>query len=239
MSSPDDRPEPRVRPHRVPPAGLQRGGRHRGVPQSPGPHDGETLAEEYELQFVYVDDGSRDSSLAQLLAPRGGPARLGDRLSRNFGHQMAVTAGLDAVDADAVIIMDTDLQDPPAVCLELVERWQEGADVVYAQRRTRDDTLFKRASADASTGCWTGAPRSGSRATPATSGCMDRKVVAELAATASTTGSCGDWSASRVPAGGGPLRPGRPLRRHTGYPLRKMMRFAGDGIFAFSTPRSC
>ena len=69
-------------------------------------------------------------------------------LSRNFGHQVAVTAGLDAAgDADAVIVMDTDLQDPPRVSLELVRVWEKGVDVVYAQRRTRRDGGFKRATA--------------------------------------------------------------------------------------------
>src|SRR4051794_12252875 len=100
-----------------------------------------------DFEFVYVDDGSRDTSLERLLALRA----LDDRvtvlsMSRNFGHQIAVTAGLDAVPAaDAVVVMDTDLQDPPAVSLELIEVWERGADVVYAQRRTRQDSPFKRA----------------------------------------------------------------------------------------------
>jgi len=106
---------------------------------------------ELSFEFVYVDDGSTDDSMTRLLALRQGDPRvtvLG--LSRNFGHQIAITAGLDAVlHHDATIIMDTDLQDPPAVSLELIEAWEKGADVVYAQRRTRKDSTSKRVTAAA------------------------------------------------------------------------------------------
>src|SRR6478735_3700147 len=72
------------------------------------------------------------------------------RLSRNFGHQIALTAGLDLADGDAVIVLDADLQDPPEVVLELAARWREGYDVVYAVRDEREgETRFKRATASA------------------------------------------------------------------------------------------
>jgi len=72
------------------------------------------------------------------------------RLSRNFGHQIALTAGVDVSAGDAVIVMDADLQDPPEVVLELVERWREGYDVVYAVREARSgETRFKRLTASA------------------------------------------------------------------------------------------
>src|SRR5690348_8609536 len=102
-----------------------------------------------DFEFVYVDDGSGDDSVEKLLGLRRRDPRVSViTLSRNFGHQIAVTAGLDtAVRADAVVIMDTDLQDPPSVSLELISNWERGADVVYAQRRTRRDSMFKRASA--------------------------------------------------------------------------------------------
>ena len=71
-------------------------------------------------------------------------------LSRNHGHQIAVTAGLDLCsEADAVVVMDTDGQDPPAVSLRMLALWEPGVDVVYAQRRHAQDTLFKRATASA------------------------------------------------------------------------------------------
>jgi dolichol-phosphate mannosyltransferase len=99
-------------------------------------------------EFVYVNDGSRDASLDQLMAmqQRDPRIRIVD-LSRNFGHQLAITAGIEHATGDAVIVMDTDLQDPPDVALQLIAVWENGADVVYAQRRNRDDRLFKRATA--------------------------------------------------------------------------------------------
>lgn len=103
---------------------------------------------EFEYEFVYVNDGSKDDSLTILreLAEKDHRVRVVD-FSRNFGHQMAITAGLDHTGGDAVIIMDTDLQDPPHVSLELVDAWLAGGEIVYAQRRTRKDTPFKRFTA--------------------------------------------------------------------------------------------
>jgi polyisoprenyl-phosphate glycosyltransferase len=105
------------------------------------------------FEFVYINDGSRDASLEHLLKMRDRDDRVTIlSFARNFGHQIAVTAGLDhahEVGADTVIIMDTDLQDPPAVSMQMIERWEAGADVVYAQRRTRKDTFFKKATAGA------------------------------------------------------------------------------------------
>ena len=66
-------------------------------------------------------------------------------LSRNFGHQIAITAGMDAAAGDAVIVMDADLQDPPEVALDLIAKWKEGYEIVYARRIKREgETLFKR-----------------------------------------------------------------------------------------------
>src|SRR6478736_2890943 len=98
------------------------------------------------FEFVYVDDGSGDGSLDRLLELRHDDPRVTVlALSRNFGHQVAVTAGLDAATgADAVVVMDTDLQDPPGVSLELIRVWEKGVDVVYAQRRTREHDRFLR-----------------------------------------------------------------------------------------------
>lgn len=107
------------------------------------------LAKKYDYEFYFVNDGSKDDSLTVLkkLAAKDKHVKVAN-LSRNFGHQAAVTAGLDRVTGDAVIIMDADMQDPPAVCLELVAKWEEGNQVVYAQRRTRQDPWLKRLTAD-------------------------------------------------------------------------------------------
>jgi len=99
-----------------------------------------------DCEVLYVDDGSTDSTwqLISALAARDG--RTGAiKLSRNFGKEAAMTAGLDQVDADAAIVIDADLQDPPELILALVERWREGFDVVYATRSARQgETGFKR-----------------------------------------------------------------------------------------------
>src|SRR5262249_4011261 len=91
------------------------------------------------------DDGSSDGTWELLRALAGADSRLRLlRLSRNFGHQVAMTAGLDAARGDAVVLMDGDLQDPPEVIPELVARWREGFDVVYAVRCARPgETRFK------------------------------------------------------------------------------------------------
>lgn len=105
---------------------------------------------ELSFELVYVNDGSSDASLDILrdLAKNDTRVRVVD-LARTFGHQMAITAGLDEAGGDAVIVMDTDLQDPPKVSLELIDAWRGGAEIVHARRRSRQDTLFKRATAAA------------------------------------------------------------------------------------------
>jgi dolichol-phosphate mannosyltransferase len=102
------------------------------------------------FELVLVDDGSRDESAAALarLAEEDPRVRIVS-LSRNFGHQAALTAGLDHARGDAVVMMDSDLQDPPEVITELLGRWREGADVVYAVRRDRPgETRLKLATAN-------------------------------------------------------------------------------------------
>ena len=100
-------------------------------------------------EAIFVDDGSSDSSsiVLQALAVRDARFRyIG--LSRNFGHQVAITAGMDAAQGDAIIGMDADLQDPPEVIEQLIAKWHEGNDVVHARRLSREgDSRFKRATA--------------------------------------------------------------------------------------------
>lgn len=88
---------------------------------------------------IYVNDGSSDDTLATIrqLAERDARVVLVD-LSRNFGKEIALTAGLDHADADAVVVIDADLQDPPELIPELVARWEDGYDVVYARRTSRE-----------------------------------------------------------------------------------------------------
>jgi dolichol-phosphate mannosyltransferase len=195
-----------------------------------------SLADRYELRFLFVNDGSRDDSLTLLhkLADRDDRVGVID-LSRNFGHQLAVTAGLDATDADAVIIMDSDLQDPPAVSLELIERWEAGYDVVYAQRRSRKDTVFKKVTAR---GFYWLLRKAADVDIPPNTGdfrLLDRKVVDELRKFREH-----DRFLRGLVSYVGFRQTAVPFdrdQRHagvTGYPLRKMLRFAADGILGFS-----
>ena len=97
------------------------------------------------FEVVFVDDGSRDASPTILRHLHGLDPRVGViTLSRNFGHQPAVTAGLDHARGRAVVVMDGDLQDPPEVIPALVARWVDGYDVAYAVRRSRQECLPKR-----------------------------------------------------------------------------------------------
>lgn len=100
-------------------------------------------------EVILVDDGSRDKSFAIMSAISARDARfLALRLSRNFGHQMALTAGCDYARGEATITMDADLQDPPEVLLAMAAKWREGNEIVYAIRRSRDvDTPFKKYTA--------------------------------------------------------------------------------------------
>ncbi|MGA9192459.1 MAG: glycosyltransferase family 2 protein [Anaerolineales bacterium] len=107
----------------------------------------EGLGEPWEL--LLVDDGSRDGSRERILQLAQEDRHVRPIIfSRNFGHQIAVTAGLDYSLGEAVVIIDADLQDPPEVIPELVEKWREGFEVVYAVRAERKgETWFKRATA--------------------------------------------------------------------------------------------
>jgi glycosyltransferase involved in cell wall biosynthesis len=194
------------------------------------------LGEKYDFSFIYVDDGSRDESLAKLTALSEQDSRVTViELSRNFGHQMAVTAGLDMVDADATIIMDSDMQDPPEVALELLEKWEEGFDVVYAQRRSRKDSAFKKFTAGA---YYWALRKMAAVDIPKNTGdfrLIDRKVVDELRKYRERDRflrGLVSYIGFRQTA----VQFDRDKRHAgvTGYPLHKMLRFAADGILGFS-----
>jgi polyisoprenyl-phosphate glycosyltransferase len=191
-----------------------------------------------DFEFLYVDDGSRDASLDRLVELRAADGRVTViALARNFGHQIAVTAGLDAAAGrDAVVIMDTDLQDPPEVSLQLIETWEAGADVAYAQRRTRKDSAFKKGTAFLFYWLLT---RLASVDIPRNVGdfrLMDRRVVAEviryrehdrfLRGIVSHVG----FRQEAVPFDRDPRYAGS-----SSYPLRTMLKLAADGILGFST----
>jgi dolichol-phosphate mannosyltransferase len=102
-------------------------------------------AEHIDFEIVFVDDGSRDQSVELLKELESSDKRIVVvELARNFGHQVAITAGLDFGRGKAIAVMDADLQDPPEVLPEFIAKWREGLDVVYAIREKRKESWFKR-----------------------------------------------------------------------------------------------
>src|SRR5450432_4132109 len=110
------------------------------------------LLDEFDgpAEAIFVDDGSRDTSSIVCEAKARADKRYRYiRLSRNFGHQIAITTGMDRAAGDAVIVMDADLQDPPEIVLDMIAKWKEGFEIVYAERLSRDgEGRFKRWTAD-------------------------------------------------------------------------------------------
>lgn len=103
--------------------------------------------EDFELELVYVDDGSSDATETLLADLAEQDARINVvSLARNFGHQPAITAGIDHVSGDVVAVIDGDLQDPPEIILQMLGLWRQGYDVVYGVRRDRKEGLVRRAA---------------------------------------------------------------------------------------------
>lgn len=104
----------------------------------------------YEKELIIVNDGSRDKTLELLLALQQKDDTIKIlNFSRNFGHQAAITAGIENASGDAIITIDADLQDPPEVIIDLVAEWEKGFDMVYAKRKSRKkDSFFKRTTAE-------------------------------------------------------------------------------------------
>jgi len=195
----------------------------------------ESLDEPFEL--VLVNDGSRDDSIAVMRAlhERDPRVRVVD-FSRNFGHQVAISAGLDHARGEAVVIIDSDLQDPPEVILELAAKWRQGAEVVYAQRRTRPgETRFKLLTAAA---FYRLIRLLTSVDIPRDTGdfrLLDRRVVDTLVAMKEHhrfMRGLSVWVGFRQEA----VQYDRQERYagETKYPLTKMIRFALDAITGFS-----
>jgi len=188
-------------------------------------------------EIVFVDDGSRDRSweLIRGLAAADPHVR-GVRFSRNFGHQMAFAAGLDHARGDAVVIMDADLQDPPELIPELVARWREGHEVVYAVRTRREgETLFKKLTASV---FYRLLRRITQVEIPVDTGdfrLMGRRALEAFRRLPErhrfTRGLVAWVGFSQV---GVPYARAARKAGETNYPLRKMLRFAVDAITSFS-----
>jgi len=189
------------------------------------------------FEIIYVDDGSRDSS-PELLRKfrREEPAVKILRLSRNFGHQVAITAGMDHASGEACIIMDTDGQDPPEVIASLVEAWKKGYEVVYAVRVKREgEGLFKRLSAALFYRLMRRLTRVDIPLDAGDFRLLDRKaleVMRRLRETHRFMRGLTSWVGFRQIHVSYVRKP--RLGGQTHYPLWKMMRFAMDGITSFS-----
>ncbi|MDQ6925890.1 MAG: glycosyltransferase family 2 protein, partial [Candidatus Eremiobacteraeota bacterium] len=189
------------------------------------------------FELLYVDDGSRDSTAAIVRGLCAADARVRALfLSRNFGHQTAVSAGLEHATGDAVAIIDADLQDPPDVLLEMVARWREGYDVAYGLRTDRaGETAFKRATAKS---FYRVLNRLSETPIPLDVGdfrLMDRKVVSALIAMperARFVRGMVSWVGYRQVAV--PYARAERFAGETKYPLFKMIRLALDGVTSFS-----
>ena len=193
---------------------------------------------EAELELVFVDDGSMDGSLNLLtdLAERDPRVKVVS-FSRNFGHQIAITAGVDHASGDAVAVIDADLQDPPEVIVEMVAKLREGYDVVYGQRMDRDgETRMK---------LWTASlfyrllKRLAKIEIPVDVGdfrVMSRRATRELRTLREKdrfVRGLVSWVGFRQTAVG--YQREKRFAGETKYPVGKMLQFALDGITAFST----
>ncbi|AKG37421.1 glycosyltransferase family 2 protein [Paenibacillus durus] len=189
----------------------------------------------YEL--IFVNDGSRDRSadIIREIADRDVHVKLID-FSRNFGHQIAITAGMDYARGEAVVVIDADLQDPPEVILELIAKWKQGYEVVYAKRLKRHgETLFKKITAKL---FYRLLSRLTSVDIPTDTGdfrLIDRKVcdvLRELKEKNRYVRGLVSWVGFRQTM----VEYVREERfaGETKYPLKKMIRFALDGITSFS-----
>lgn len=191
----------------------------------------------FKVELIFVDDGSQDNTREVLKSFAAKDSRIKIiGFARNFGHQIAVTAGIDAANGDAVVLIDADLQDPPEVIHQMIKKWHQGFDVVYGTRTKREgESAYKLATArvfyrllnwlsDVPIPLDTGDFRLMSRSVVDTLRSMperDRFIRGMVS-----------WVGFRQTS-----LPYKREKRFAGkskYPLRKMLYFATDGIFSFS-----
>lgn len=189
-------------------------------------------------EIIFVDDGSHDRSFAKLSAMAASDPNVKVlKFSRNFGHQIAITAGVDAARGDSVVVIDSDLQDPPEVIPAMVEQWRQGFDVVYGVRSEREgETAVKLMTASV---FYRLLGRLTNVQIPANVGdfrLMSRRVVDQLKLLREKdrfVRGLVSWVGFRQTG----VTYHRAAREAgvTKYPLGKMIKFAFDGITSFST----
>lgn len=193
------------------------------------------MGESYEL--IFINDGSRDKTREILLGLNEADQHVKVLdFSRNFGHQVAVTAGLEHASGDAVVIIDADLQDPPELIPEMVKKWREGFDVVYGKRKKRKgETFFKKFTASA---FYRFLRKMSGQPIPVDTGdfrLVDRRVVDAICAMKEHNRFLRGmfaWIGFRQC----PVEYERDARfaGETKYTLKKMVKLASDGIVSFS-----
>ena len=189
------------------------------------------------VEYIFINDGSRDNTYLKLgeIAKKNSGVRV-INFARNFGHQIAITAGMDYAKGDAVAIIDADLQDPPEVILQMVEKWEEGFEVVYGKRLQREgETFFKKFTAkmfyrfinsmtDVKLPVDVGDFRLIDRKV-----CDAMKSLPERSRYVRGLVSLVGFKQTSVE-----YRRDKRFAGETKYPLKKMMKLAGDGIISFS-----
>lgn len=192
--------------------------------------------ERYEL--IFVDDGSQDDTVAKIQAAmaKNSAIRL-VRFSRNFGHQLAITAGIRYTTGDAVVVMDADLQDPPSVIPAMLDQWQKGFSVVYGKRRHRSgETWFKKVTATTFYRLLATMTKVDIPVDTGDFRLMDRQVV-DILMTMNETDPYVRGMVSWVGFKQTAVLYDRQERTagESKYPLRKMLNLAMNGLTSFST----
>ncbi|GAW86668.1 dolichol-phosphate mannosyltransferase [Bathymodiolus platifrons methanotrophic gill symbiont] len=191
-----------------------------------------------EVELIFIDDGSQDQTLVLLRNFAANDPRIKVIcFSRNFGHQIAVTAGMDAARGDAVVLIDADLQDPPEVIHQMIAKWKEGYDVVYGTRTTRSgESIFKRSSAR---GFYRLLNKLSDVPIPLDTGdfrLITRPIVDSLKAMPERdrfVRGMVSWVGFKQTSI--PYKRAKRFAGKSKYPLRKMLSFATDGLLSFST----
>ncbi len=197
-----------------------------------------SLKEKYDYEIIFVNDGSKDKTLDILeeIAKKDKKVKV-ISFSRNFGHQAAVTAGLKYVTGDAIVIMDADLQDPPELIPGMLEKWEEGYEVIYGKRSSREgESAFKLMTAKA---FYSFINKLSDIEIPKNTGdfrLVDRKVVDvvnSLPEHNKFLRGLFSWVGFKQYAYEYERK--ERFAGKTKYPLKKMLKLASDGIISFST----
>jgi dolichol-phosphate mannosyltransferase len=196
------------------------------------------LADEFQAEVVYVDDGSTDGTLAVLRRLAASDPRVRYlSFSRNFGHQAAVTAGLEHAAGDLVVSLDTDLQHPPALIPVLIDRWRDGYDLVLTEREYPATTgWFKRVSSD-----WFYRVMGWLSSTPVKPAASDFRLmsrpvvdaVLQMRETHRFLRGMVSWVGFKVVSV--PFRAAERAAGHSRFTFRSLMRLASDGLLSFSS----